>query len=99
MRYCGIFFFCHNVKKQCNNFNKKVTIINFSVTNFKTNVTYICKACDIYEGLRMKEPLFNIDKGAAGVWSFPVLNLFFVFYLFSFWLILQHRQGTEILCW
>ena len=47
----------------------------------------------------MKEPLFNIDKGAAGVWSFPVLNLFFVFYLFSFWLILQHRQGTEILCW
>lgn len=40
------FFFCHNVKKQCNNFNKKVTIINFSVTNFKTNVTYISKACD-----------------------------------------------------
>lgn len=38
----------------------------------------------IYEGLRMKEPLFNIDKGAAGVWSFPVLNLFFGFYLFSF---------------
>lgn len=28
------------VTGECNNFNKKVTIINFNVTNFKTNVTY-----------------------------------------------------------